>query len=83
MSPTLTEILAAAAALSAAERRELVELLLDKLDDAGEEEVTPTLSAAWQQEVARRSADYDAGRAETIAWQEVQARWEARRATDG
>lgn len=83
MSPTLADVLAAAESLSAAERQELVELLLDRLDETDEAEVRPKLSAAWQQEVARRSADYEAGRAETISWEEIQARWQSRRATDG
>jgi putative addiction module component (TIGR02574 family) len=79
----LTDVLAAAESLSAAERRELVELLLEKLDESGEMDGVPALSAAWQQEVARRSAAYDAGQADTVAWQEVQARWQAPSATNG
>jgi hypothetical protein len=43
--------------------------------DAGK---PPVLSKAWWQEVARRSAEYDAGQAETVSWQEVQARWHLR-----
>src|SRR5207302_748821 len=74
---------AAAESLSAAERRELIVLLAAGLDDPPRAEAEggpPLLSEAWRREVARRSAEYDAGRAETVTWQEVQARWQARRA---
>jgi putative addiction module component (TIGR02574 family) len=85
MSPNLASVIAAAEALSAAERRELVELLLLGLDDppTESENGAPVLSEAWRQEIARRSAEYDAGRAKTVTWEEVQARWQARRAADG
>lgn len=86
MSPNLVTVLTAAESLSAAERRELIELLLQGLDDpplAEVEDGPAVLSEAWRQEIARRSADYDAGRAETVTWQEVQTRWQARRAAGG
>jgi putative addiction module component (TIGR02574 family) len=84
MNPKLANVLAAAELLSAEERRELVDLLLGGLDDAAEANGdTPTLSEAWRQEIARRSAEYDAGQAETVSWQEIQARWQARRSADG
>jgi putative addiction module component (TIGR02574 family) len=41
------------------------------------------LTDAWREEVARRSAEFDAGQAETVTWQEVQARWRSRRAAGG
>ena len=83
MSPTLTDVFTAAESLSATERRELVDLLLDTLDEAREGDDTPTLSMAWQEEVSRRSAEYDAGKAATITWEQVQAGWRSRRPTDG
>jgi putative addiction module component (TIGR02574 family) len=52
-------------------------------DSSETEESPPALSEAGRQEVARRSADYDAGRAETVSWQEIQARWNTRRASGG
>jgi putative addiction module component (TIGR02574 family) len=83
MNPKLANVLAAAELLSAEERRELVDLLLGGLDDPGETNgETLTLSDAWGQEVARRSAEYDAGQTETVSWQEVQARWQSRRSAD-
>jgi putative addiction module component (TIGR02574 family) len=85
MNPNVANVLAAAELLSPEERRELVDLLLGGLDDptAAANGEAPALSEAWRQEVARRSAEYDAGQAETVSWQEVQARWQARRSADG
>ncbi len=82
MSPNLAGVLAAAESLSAAERRELIELLVAGLEDQAENG-TPVLSEAWRQEIARRSAEYDAGRAETVSWEDVHKRWQARRASGG
>jgi putative addiction module component (TIGR02574 family) len=81
MSPNLTSLLAAAELLPVPERRELIELLLQALDEPAEgkaESETPLLSEAWRREIAGRSADYDAGREETVSWEEVQARWQER-----
>lgn len=77
MSPNLATVIAAAESLSVAERRELIALLLTGLDDVPLAETAdgpPSLREAWRQEIARRSAEYDAGQAETVTWQEVQAR---------
>ena len=86
MSPQISNVLAAAELLSADERRELIDLLSAGLDDSlpKETEATPpALTEAWRREVAERSAEYDAGNAESIPWQEVQARWQARRGAGG
>lgn len=85
MSPNVASVLAVAESLSVEERRELVDLLLEGLDDSAslEEGQAPRLTEAWRQEVARRSAEYDAGQAETVSWEEVQKRWQARRAPGG
>jgi putative addiction module component (TIGR02574 family) len=83
MSPNFATVLAAAEALPVAERRELIALLLEGLDDTlmpESEAASPGLTEAWRQEVARRSAEYDAGRAETVSWEEVQRRWQSRSA---
>jgi putative addiction module component (TIGR02574 family) len=82
MSPNLEAVLTAAESLPDAERRELIARLLDGLDDAAADPEA-RLSEAWRQEVARRSAEYDAGGAETVDWQAVHARWQARRAAGG
>jgi putative addiction module component (TIGR02574 family) len=86
MSPQIATVLAAAESLSAAERRELIDLLAAGLDDSlppGTEARPPALTEAWRREVIQRSAEYDAGQAETVPWQEVQARWQSRRAAGG
>ena len=81
MSPSLTNVLAAAESLPVAERRELIELLLLGLEDSAQTEAeseTAALSDAWRQEIALRSAEYDAGREETVSWEEIQIRWQNR-----
>jgi putative addiction module component (TIGR02574 family) len=86
MSPNLTAVLAAAESLPVPERRELIELLLLGLEDSAQVEAegqTPVLSEAWHQEIARRSAEFDAGREETVSWEEIQTRWKQRRASGG
>jgi putative addiction module component (TIGR02574 family) len=86
MSPQVSNVLTAAESLSADERRELIDLLSAGLDDPlpkGTEATPPALTEAWRREVAERSAEYDAGQAETVPWQEVQARWQSRRAAGG
>ena len=82
MSPTLANVLAAAQSLSSEERRELIDLLRERLDEPAAE-APPVLSEAWRQEVLRRSAEHDAGKSETVSWQEVQERWKARRTGNG
>ena len=80
MSPASANALAAAESLSAAERRELIDLLSSGLDDPTSPETADepaVLTEAWQREVERRSAEYDSGKAETVAWEEVRARWES------
>lgn len=69
MSPNVAGVLAAAESLSLEERRELLDLLLVGLDDSDAlaEGQTPHLTEAWRQEIARRSAEYDAGQAETVS----------------
>lgn len=74
MTTALADVLAAAESLSAEERLELIELLYEGLDHLGGVKEPPALTAAWREEVNRRSAAYDAGQAETVPWQEVQAR---------
>lgn len=85
MSPTLADVVAAAELLTPDDRRALVDLLIEELDGTSAKQATteaPAISAAWQQEIARRSAELDAGQAETVPWQAVQARL-PQRSTDG
>jgi putative addiction module component (TIGR02574 family) len=85
MSPRVATLLAAAESLPDVERRELIELLVAGLDDApaATNDSAPVLSEEWRQEIARRSAEYDAGREETVAWDDVKSRWKSRGTTGG
>jgi putative addiction module component (TIGR02574 family) len=66
MSPEVSDLLKRALALPTEERAALANTLLDSLD-------TPNQSAeeAWDEEVARRIADLKAGRAVTVAWEQL------------
>lgn len=73
MAVTLEELEAKALKLSIKERSELVRRLLVSLD--GEPEDSPEeIAKAWEEEIARRVTEIDAGRAELIPDDEVSAR---------
>jgi putative addiction module component (TIGR02574 family) len=55
-------------ALTEEERAELAGSLIESLDGRADAE------SAWNQEIARRGAEMDAGRAKTVSWEEVQER---------
>jgi len=57
------------------DRVELAKLLIDSLDSATEQDV----EEAWAREIDRRTAELDAGTAETIPWETVRARLRAPR----
>lgn len=70
MGAMLEELEAQAMKLSPRERGELVHRLLDSLD--GEPEGTPEeIAQAWDEEIARRVAELDAGTAELIPAEQV------------
>ena len=73
MSPTVTSVLSIAESLSVPDRHELIDRLLDGLPDPDAD--APALSDAWKREIARRSAELDAGETTTVDWKEIQARW--------
>lgn len=76
MATTLKEIEAQAMALSARERGELAHRLIASLD--GEPEGTPEeIAAAWDEEIARRVADMEAGRTQWIPAEQVFAEIDA------
>mgnify|MGYP001469378435 FL=1 len=73
MATTLKEIEAQAMALSARERGELANRLIASLD--GEPEDTPEeIAKAWDEEIARRVADMEAGNTRWNPADEVMAR---------
>lgn len=77
-----TEILNAALTLPPRERVELAEVLWESMDEptdtSGE---TSEISAAWREEIARRSAAYARGDLKSVAWADV--REEIRRKSQG
>ena len=66
---TYEALLADAAHLPVADRLQLIDALWDTLPA----ESVPPLSVEWISEIQRRSAEYDAGSAETVAWEQVKA----------
>ena len=81
MSPTVISVLSIAESLTVPERHELIDRLMDGLPDQVAE--PPALSEAWKREIARRSAELDAGEAATVDWKEIQARWQQRSGRGG
>ena len=67
---TLSDVLAAARTLSAADRIRLADALWEDVPP----EEWPQPSAEWLAEAQRRSAEFDAGRMKAATWAEVQAR---------
>jgi putative addiction module component (TIGR02574 family) len=66
MSPEVADLLKRALALPIDERTALANTLLDSLEDADE-----SVQAAWDEEVARRMQDLQAGKAVTVPWEEL------------
>jgi putative addiction module component (TIGR02574 family) len=72
MTQEATELLKRALALTAEERAELAGSLLESLD--GVHDDPQAVEAAWNDEIARRIADLDSGKAKTVPWEEVRRR---------
>jgi putative addiction module component (TIGR02574 family) len=66
MSPEVADLLKRALALPVDERTALANTLLDSLVDAD-----GSVQAAWDEEVARRIQDLQAGKAVTVPWEEL------------
>lgn len=66
---TYETLLAEAAQLPVADRIRLMEGIWDSLPG----DALPPLSDEWVTEIQRRSAEYDAGAAETVSWEQVKA----------
>jgi putative addiction module component (TIGR02574 family) len=64
------ELLQKALALSEEERTALVRSLIESLDEAADQGA----ERAWDEEISRRIADLDSGRATTVSWEEVRRR---------
>ena len=79
MSEQVSELLKKALALPAEARAALAGSLLDSLDEA----VDPAAEALWENEIAKRIEELDAGKARTVPWTEVRRRIEAKLAHGG
>ncbi len=64
--PEVVDLLKRALALPVEERTALANTLIDSLEDADE-----SVQAAWDEEVARRMQDLQAGKAVTVPWEEL------------
>lgn len=67
MTQEAAELLKKALSLPASERADLAGSLIESLDETQDEAV----AAAWGEEVERRMADIDSGKAKMIPWEEV------------
>ncbi len=66
---TYETVLADATCLPVADRIRLIDDLWGTLPH----DARPPLSDEWVAEIQRRSAEYDAGSAETVSWEQVKA----------
>mgnify|MGYP001308281227 CR=1 FL=1 len=67
--PTYETLLTDVARLPVADRIRLMDVIWDTLPD----DSLPPLAHEWVTEIQRRSAEYDAGLAETVPWDQVKA----------
>jgi len=69
MTQRSIELLEQALSLTEEERADLVASLLNSLDASPD----PDAESLWQEEISRRAADLDSGKAKTVPWQDVQS----------
>ena len=67
--PTYETLLVDATRLPVADRIQLIDAIWDTLPS----DSLPPLSDEWVTEIQRRLAEYDAGSAETVSWEQVKA----------
>jgi len=67
MTARSTELLQQALSLTEKERADLAGSLLNSLDTAAD----PQAEILWQEEISRRIADLESGKAKTIPWEDV------------
>jgi len=70
MTPEVSKLLEQALALSLEEQEALADSLISSLGGKVDEDA----QAAWQDEIEKRIADLDSGRAKTVPWEEVRRR---------
>ncbi len=73
MTQRSTELLAEILALPATDRAELTDRLLESFDgeDDADGDAGPDLHPEWDDEIARRLADYRAGKVTPVPWEEA------------
>jgi putative addiction module component (TIGR02574 family) len=74
MTQQALELLQKALTLPEEERTALVRSLIESLEDASDRGA----EQAWDEEIGRRIADLDSGRAKTISWEEIRQQISAR-----
>jgi putative addiction module component (TIGR02574 family) len=67
--PTYETLLTDASRLSVEDRIRLLDGIWDTLPA----DALPPLSEEWVAEIQRRSAEYDAGKAQTVSWEQIKA----------
>lgn len=70
MTNEVSKLLQKALSLSIEEQEALAESLISSLGDKVNEDV----QAAWKTEIARRVAELDAGKVQTIPWSQIRRR---------
>ena len=75
VSPQVSELLEKALTLSAHDRGQIIDRLVESLDDGPTEE---GVEAAWDEEIRRRVEEIQSGKAEMIPGEEVDRRLTAR-----
>ena len=76
MTQEASELLKKALTVSTEERAQLVDSLLESLEERHED--SAAVEAAWNDEIARRIAELESGKAKTIPWEEVRQRISAK-----
>jgi putative addiction module component (TIGR02574 family) len=74
MTQQALELLQKALTLSEEERTALVRSLIESLEEVAD----PGAERAWDEDIKRRIAELDSGRAKTVSWEEVRQRISAR-----
>jgi putative addiction module component (TIGR02574 family) len=79
MTQQALELLQKALTLPEEERTALVRSLIESLEEIADQGA----ERAWDEEIARRIAELDSGKAKTVSWEEVRQRISARLAHGG
>ena len=78
MTQQALELLQKALTLPEQERSALIRSLIESLEEVSEQGA----ELAWDEEIGRRIAELDSGKAKTVSWEEIRQRISARLAHD-